>query len=248
MDIPRLALALVQTVVPEHLVGDTSCMALFGARVFANSSIQQVYRQMSLLLHPDKRPAGSSDTDEFSRAFLMLGSLYERVTALTVAARTRAKAVPWRYPAEEALLRAVRQARRLPPPPPSPSPPAEPAAAPPVPEAIMHFMEHINLDAPRMAQNLLATRSLRIGGDAGRSWAEVMEEYLSKVEDRQKIGNISTGSFPMACWETKHSVEMKLPGPLQSGLHDPALRSVFGLPSLLCSVFRIGLPLANLDQ
>ncbi len=49
-----------------------------------------------------------------------------------------------------------------------------------MPEAILHFMEHINMDAPRMAQNLLATRSLRIGGDAGRSWAEVMEEYLNR--------------------------------------------------------------------
>ena len=41
---------------------------------------------------------------------------------------------------------------------------------------------------------------------------------------------------------------MKLDGRLQSGLHDPDQRSVFGLPSVLTSLFRIGLPLANLDQ
>ena len=67
MDMSRLALALVQTSVPEHLEGDAACMALFGARVFVGS-IQQVYRQMSLLLHPDKRPPGSEDVAEFNQA------------------------------------------------------------------------------------------------------------------------------------------------------------------------------------
>ena len=41
---------------------------------------------------------------------------------------------------------------------------------------------------------------------------------------------------------------MKLDGRLQSGLYDPEMRSVFGLPGLLTSLFRIGLPVANLDQ
>ena len=247
MDLPRLALALVRTSVPEHLEGDVADVALFGARAFCGN-VQQVYRQMSLLLHPDKRPPGSNDVADFNEAFLLLGGLYERVTAMTVAARTRAKAVPWRFPAEQALLQAVRRARRLPPPPTAEQPPSEPERQPQAPDPSMQFMEHINLEAPRLAQNLLAMRSLRIGGDAGRCWAEVVEEYLSKVSDRQNIGGISIRSFPTAYRETKHSVEMKLDGRLQSGLYDPELRSVFGLPGLLTSLFRIGLPLANLDQ
>ena len=87
IDLPRLALDLIQTVVPAHLDDDTSCMALFGARVYEELSTQRVYKQMALLLHPDKRPVDSPDIDEYSRAFLTLGSLYERVTAMALAAR-----------------------------------------------------------------------------------------------------------------------------------------------------------------
>ena len=157
VDISRLALELVQTDVPLHLIGDTSLLAIFGSRVFATLGIQQVYRQMSLLLHPDKRPAGASDLREFTDAFLKLGSLYEEVSALTPTARIRAKSAPWRYPAEEALLRAIRLSQQLPPPPEAPSPPAAPSSASPEPVAVWHFMEHINLEATRLAQNLLAT-------------------------------------------------------------------------------------------
>ena len=67
----RLALALVRTPVPEHLEGDVADVALFSLRVFCGN-VQQVYRQMSLLLHPDKRPAGSGDVDEFTQGFLLL--------------------------------------------------------------------------------------------------------------------------------------------------------------------------------
>ena len=189
IDLPRLALDLIQTVVPAHLDDDTSCMALFGARVYEELSTQRVYKQMALLLHPDKRPVDSPDIDEYSRAFVTLGSLCERVTGMALAARRRAKSASWRYPAEVAFLNGLRRSRGLPPQPAAPSPPVGPSETP-VPEAILNLTEHINLDAPRMAQNLLATRSLRIGGDAGRSWAEVVEEYLDKAEDRQRHGNI----------------------------------------------------------
>ena len=91
-------------------------------------------------------------------------------------------------------------------------------------------------------------RSLCVGGDAGRCWAEVAEDYLSKAGDRQYHRGVSIGSFATAYWATKHSEDMKLVGRLQSGLHDAEMRSVFGLPGLLTSLFRIGLPVANLDQ
>ncbi len=200
IDIPLLALALVRTEVPEHLEGDIANVALFGGRVFEGST-NSVYRQMFLLLHPDKRPAGSNDTADFTQGFLMLGALYERVSAMTLTNKTRAKAARWRFPAEQELLRAIRQSRGLPPPPAAEQPPPEPQRETTAPEPIMQFVEYINMEAPRQAQDLLAMRSLRVGGDAGRCWAEVADEYLSKAGDRQYHRGIPIGSFATAYWE-----------------------------------------------
>ena len=91
-------------------------------------------------------------------------------------------------------------------------------------------------------------RNLRIGGDAGRSWAGVVDEYLSKAGNGEFYHGKRIACFDTAYWATERQEEMRLGGRLQSGLHDPDQRSVFGLPSVLTSLFRIGLPLANLDQ
>ena len=223
-------------------------MALFGCRVF-EGSLQSVFRQMSLLLHPDKRPSDAGDSDLFVDGFQKLGQLYERVSLLPRSTLVSAKSLPWRFAAEQELLCAVRAAKGRPPPTAAPLPPKpKEDAREKAPGPVLRLVEWINLEAPRQAQELLAMRTLRIGGDAGRSWASAVDEYLSKACNRQFHQGTSIGCFDTAYWATERQEEMKLDGRLQSGLHDPDQRSVFGLPSVLTSLFRIGLPLANLDQ
>ena len=105
----------MQTVVPEHLSGDSADVALFGCRVF-DGSLQTVYKRMSLLLHPDKRPSDAGDTDFFVDGFQKLGQLYERVSSLPRSTLVSAKSLPWRFAAEQKLLCAVRAAKGRPPP------------------------------------------------------------------------------------------------------------------------------------
>ena len=153
----------MQIDVPEHLRGDTADLALFGCRVF-DGAVQSVFRQMSLLLHPDKRPSDAGDSDLFVDGFQKLGQLYERVSLLPRSTLVSAKSLPWRFAAEQELLCAVRAAKGRPPPTAAPLPPKpKEDAREKAPGPVLRLVEWINLEAPRQAQELLAMRTLRIG-------------------------------------------------------------------------------------
>ena len=165
------ALALLQTASPDHLKGPAPDLALLGGRVW-DGAIAQTYRRMSLLIHPDKH----NQAPQYVEAFQRLGSIFHRIRNLKLVDIRAARLLPWRYPAEWELQKVVCRSQKLPVPPDPASPPSSSTAkaASNNPPAVLHQFEWINLSTARRAQDLMAMRSLCIGGDASRSLASVI--------------------------------------------------------------------------
>ncbi len=103
------------------------------------------------------------------------------------------------------------------------------------------FTEWINITAMKEAQNLQAMRTLMVNDV---SWAEITQIYIDKAEKEGAFG-----CFKTQWGEHARSVKLGRPGRLYNrsqGKLDGA--SAFGLPKVLLSLFRLGLPVFNLDM
>ena len=102
------------------------------------------------------------------------------------------------------------------------------------------FTEWINLSAMREALDLLPLRTMRIGS---LSWAEVAQGFIDKAE---KDG--SYGHFETRWREHERSVRLGLPGRLYNAATGFDGASAFGLPGVLLALFRLGMPVLNIDM
>ena len=101
----------------------------------------------------------------------------------------------------------VYRSQKLPVPPDPASPPSSSTdkAEANNPPAILQLFEWVNLSTARRAQDLVAMRSLCVGGDASRSWASVIEDYLEKVTDKCEWHGHLLGRFETEWHETERS-------------------------------------------
>jgi len=84
------------------------------------------------------------------------------------------------------------------------------------------------------------------------TWAAVLQGYMECAEEAVVVAGERFASFETHWYSTKRSEDMGYSGrlyPSKETEDNPfAFRSSFGLPRVLQEVFRIGLPVANLDM
>ena len=110
------------------------------------------------------------------------------------------------------------------------------------PFAPVKFREWCNMKTMRQGQDLLPLRMLKVGHI---SWATVVQNFIARTT---RVG--SYGWFDTQFVDNSRSVALDLPGRMYNLVDNNKLdgMSSFGLPRILQELFRIGMPMANMDQ